>query len=130
MIPTVTQALERLQQNPREAAQFDACTPPGTTRREAVEATLAAFAAKRAETEAMRAKLIAARQKIAALEAARKSQPTTSSMKITPPPVKALQATTSAAAFASPVLRMSRAEFSKLSAADRLRFSKAKGTLV
>ena len=71
MIPTVTQALERLQQNPREAAQFDACSPPGTTRREAVVATLAAFAAKRAENEAMRAKLIAARQKIAALEAAK-----------------------------------------------------------
>jgi hypothetical protein len=71
MIPTVTQALERLQQNPREAAQFDACSPPGTTRREAVIATLAAFAAKRAENEAMRAKLLAARQKITALEKAK-----------------------------------------------------------
>jgi hypothetical protein len=71
MIPTVTQALERLQQNPREAAQFDACSPPGTTRREAVIATLAAFAAKRAETEAMKAKLLAARQKVAALEKAK-----------------------------------------------------------
>jgi hypothetical protein len=71
MIPTLAQALERLQQNPREAAQFDACSPPGTTRREAVIATLAAFAAKRAETEAMRAKLLAARQKVAALETAK-----------------------------------------------------------
>jgi hypothetical protein len=71
MIPTVTQALERLQQNPREAAQFDACSPPGTTRREAVVATLAAFAAKRAENEAMRAKLLAARQKVAAFEKAK-----------------------------------------------------------
>ena len=71
MIPTLAQALERLQQNPREAAQFDACSPPGTTRREAVIATLAAFAAKRAENAAMRAKLVAARQKIAALEKAK-----------------------------------------------------------
>jgi hypothetical protein len=71
MIPTLAQALERLQQNPREAAQFDACSPPGTTRREAVIATLAAFAAKRAENEAMRAKLLAARQKVAALEKAK-----------------------------------------------------------
>jgi hypothetical protein len=70
MIPTVTQALERLQQNPREAARFDA-NNPGKTRRAAVEATLAAFAAKRAENEAMRAKLVAARQKIAALETAK-----------------------------------------------------------
>ncbi len=70
MIPTVTQALERLQQNPREAARFDA-NNPGKTRRAAVEATLAAFAAKRAEIEANKRKLIAARQKITALETAK-----------------------------------------------------------
>jgi hypothetical protein len=132
MIPTVTQALERLQQNPREAAQFDACSPPGTTRREAVVATLAAFAAKRAENEAMRAKLLAARQKIAALEAARKSQPA-SSMK-TPPSltVKATPqaATVTAAAYATQPLLMARAEFQKLSDTDKIRFSKSKGRLV
>ncbi len=130
MIPTVTQALERLQQNPREAAQFDACTPPGTTRREAVEATLAAFAAKRAETEAMRAKLIAVRQKIAALEAAKLSQ---SNLMKTPPSLTVKttpQATATAATFATQPLIMARAEFQKLPPADKLRFSKAGGKLI
>ena len=132
MIPTVTQALERLQQNPREAAQFDACTPPGTTRREAVEATLAAFAAKRAETEAMRAKLIAVRQKIAALEAAKLSQSNLMKTTITPPTKATATATAShtAATFATPAFSMTRAEFQKLTPGDKLRFSKAGGKLI
>jgi hypothetical protein len=79
MIPTLTEALSRLEANPAVAAEYDAAMrreAPGKSRREAVQATLDAFAAKRRENEAMRAKLVAARQRIAALERAKAAQAT------------------------------------------------------
>ena len=78
-LPTITEALARLEANPAGAAEYEAAMrreAPGKSRREAVQATLDAFAAKRRENEAMRAKLSATRQRIAALEKAKGAQAT------------------------------------------------------
>ncbi len=117
-----------LSNNPQIAAEFAAATP-GKTRLEAVQAchTLATNTLR--EIELNKSKLVIARQKIAALEAARKSQPA-SFMKTTPSPTKAPIAITTAASFASQPLIMARAEFQKLTEADKIRFAKAKGKLV
>ena len=123
--------MAKLANNPQVAAEFAAATP-GKTRLEAVQACHTLATNTLAEIEVNKRKLVVARAKIAALEAARKSQPA-SSMK-TPPSltVKATPqaATVTAAAYATQPLLMARAEFQKLSDTDKIRFSKSKGRLV
>jgi hypothetical protein len=126
-LPPVSEYMAKLASNPQIAAEFAAATP-GKTRLQAVTACHTLATNTLAAIELNKSKLAAARAKIAALEAARKSQP--SSMKTPPSPVKAPIATATAASFATAPLRMLRAEFVKLSAADKSRFLKAKGTLV
>jgi hypothetical protein len=128
-LPSVTEFMAKLASNPAVAAEFAAATP-GRSRLEAVTACHTLATNTLAAIEVNKAKLVIARAKIAAIEAARKSQPTTSSMKITPPPVKALQATTSAAAFAKPQMTMLRSEWQNLSAKDKSRFFAEGGKLV
>jgi hypothetical protein len=126
-LPTPDQFLAKLEASPADAAAFDKLAG-GKTRRQAVEDTLAAVTATITATAALKAQVAASKAKLAALEAAKLSQ---SNLMKTPPslPVKAtLQAT--AASFATPVLTMTRAEFNKLTEADKIRFSKAKGKLV
>jgi hypothetical protein len=118
--------MAKLESNPQVAAEFAAATP-GKSRREAVEACHQLAVATLAEVAANKTKLAAARAKIAALEAAKKSQPTPS-MHTTPSPTKA--PTVTAAAFATAPLAMTRSEFSKLSPADKMRFFKTGGKLV
>ena len=126
-LPSVNQYMAALDANPQVAAAFAAATP-GKSRREAVEACHRLATSTLAEIELNKSKLAVARAKIAALEAARKSQPTPS-MK-TPSPVKAPTATATAASFATKPLLMARSEFDKLTPADKIRFAKAKGQLV
>ena len=129
-LPSVTEFMAKLASNPAVAAEFAAATP-GKSRREAVEACHKLATATLAEIELNKSKLAAAKAKIAALEAARKSQPT-SFMKTTSPPTKAptITASHTAASFATPAFSMTRAEFQKLTPADKLRFSKAGGKLI
>jgi hypothetical protein len=126
-LPTPDQFLAKLEASPADAAAFDKLAG-GKTRRQAVEATLAAVSATITAAASLKAQVAASKAKIAALEAARKSQP--SSMKTPPSPVKAPIATATAASFATAPLRMLRAEFQKLSDTDKIRFSKSKGRLV
>ncbi len=127
-LPSPQEFLAKLAASPADAAVFDKLAG-GKTRREAVEATLAAVTATITATAALKAQVAASKAKLAALEAARKSQPA-SFMKTTPPPVKALQATTSAAAFAKPQMTMLRSEWQNLSAKDKSRFFAEGGKLV
>jgi hypothetical protein len=134
-LPTPQEFLAKLQADPKAAADFDAATQresPGKSRREAVEACHRLATSTLAAIELNKSKLVIARAKIAALEAARKSQP--SSMKTTPSPVKAptatATATVTAAAFAKPQTAMLRSEWQNLSAKDKSRFFAEGGKLV
>jgi hypothetical protein len=135
-LPSPQEFLAKLEADPQAAAAFDRATQrdsPGRSRLEAVQAchTLATNTLR--EIEVNKAKLVIARQKIAALEAARKSQPA-SFMKTTPPPTKApiatATATVTAAAFAKPQTAMLRSEWQNLSAKDKSRFFAEGGKLV
>jgi hypothetical protein len=125
-LPTVNQFLAKLEASPADAAEFDRYAG-GRTRRQAVEATLAAVKATLAENEASKAKLAATKAKQAALEAARKSQ---SIMKTPITPTPAPITTITAAAFAKPKMTMLRSEWKKLSDADRSRFFAEGGKLI
>lgn len=73
-LPSPEQFLAKLEADPAAAAAFDAATrreSPGKTRREAVAACHRLATTTLAALEVNKAKLAAARQKIAALEAAR-----------------------------------------------------------
>jgi hypothetical protein len=126
-ILSVNQYLAALEANPPIAAEFTAATP-GKTRREAVQACHTLATNTLAEIEVNKRKLVVAKAKIAALEAARKSQP----MKTTPLPTKAptITASHTAASFATPAVTMTRCEFDQLTAQDKGRFFKIGGKLV
>jgi hypothetical protein len=129
-LPTPQEFLAKLEASPADAAAFDKLAG-GKTRREAVEDTLAAVSATITAAAALKAQVAASKAKIAALETARKSQP--ASFMKTPPslPVKATpQVTATAASFATQPLIMARAEFDKLTPADKSRFFKTGGKLV
>jgi hypothetical protein len=125
-LPTVNQFLAKLEASPADAAEFDRYAG-GRTRRQAVEATLAAVKATLAENEASKAKLAATKAKQAALEAARKSQ---SIMKTPITPTPAPITTITAAQFSQPKgAFMNLAEFNKLSHQERNRFIREGGRL-
>jgi hypothetical protein len=134
-LPTPDQFLAKLAASPADAAAFDAATrreSPGKTRREAVEACHKLATATLTANAALKAQVAASKAKVAALEAARKSQPTSSFMKTTPLPTKAptITASHTAASFATPAVTMTRSEFEKLTAQDKNRFFKTGGKLV
>ena len=132
-LPSPQEFLEKLNADPQAAAAFDRATQrdtPGRSRLEAVTDCHKLATATLAEIELNKSKLAAAKAKIAALEAAKLSQ---FNLMKTPPslPVKATpQATVTAASFTTPPLIMARAEFQKLSPADRSRFFKTGGKLI
>ena len=137
-LPSPQEFLNKLAADPQAAAAFDAATrreSPGKSRREAVEACHRLAVTTLSEIELNKRKLLIARAKIAALEAARKSQPA-SSMKTPPSPTKApiaiatATATVTAAAFAKPQMTMLRSEWQNLSAKDKSRFFAEGGKLV
>ena len=77
-LPSPQQFLEKLNADPAAAAAFDLATQrerPGKSRREAVADCHRLATATLAEIELNKRKLVIARAKIAALEAARKSAP-------------------------------------------------------
>jgi hypothetical protein len=133
-LPSVTEFMAKLASNPAVAAEFAAATL-GRSRLEAVQACHTLATNTLAEIEVNKRKLVVARAKIAALEAARKSQPT-SFMKTPPSPPKvpiaitAATATVTAAAFAKPQMTMLRSEWQNLSAKDKSRFFAEGGKLV
>jgi hypothetical protein len=128
-LPSVSEYMAKLANNPQVAAEFAAATP-GRSRLEAVTACHRLATATLAEIELNKSKLAVARAKIAALEAAKLSQ---SNLMKTPPSltVKATpQATATAASFATQPLIMARSEFDKLNPQDKARFFKTGGKLI
>ena len=73
-LPSVSEYMAKLASNPQVAAEFAAATP-GRSRLEAVTACHKLATTTLAELAANKRKLVIARAKIAALEAARKSAP-------------------------------------------------------
>jgi hypothetical protein len=134
-LPSVSEYMAKLAASPTAAAAFDAATrreSPGKTRREAVEACHKLATATLTANAALKAQVAASKAKVAALEAARKSQPK-SFMKPTPspkPPQATITASHTAASFATPAVTMTRSEFEKLTAQDKNRFFKTGGKLV
>ncbi len=128
-LPTPDQFLAKLAASPADAAAFDKFAG-AKTRREAVENTLAAVTATITANAALKAQVAASKAKLAAIYAAKLSQ--SNLMKTTSPPTKAptITASHTAASFATPAFSMTRAEFQKLTPADKLRFSKAGGKLI
>lgn len=129
MLPTTDQFLAALAANPQDAIDFDRATkrerPHCKTRRDAVEATLSAVRSKIDEQAARLSRITATKARVVAVQHAKALTPAP-----TPAPVAAPIKLTTAAAFATPPLVMARAEFEKLTAADRSRFFAQKGKLV
>lgn len=129
-LPPVSEYMAALANNPQVAAEFAAATT-GKTRLEAVTACHTLATNTLAAIELNKRKLVIARAKIAALEAAKLSQSNLMKPQSTPPKAPATAtASHTAATFATPAFSMTRAEFQKLTPADKLRFSKAGGKLV
>lgn len=142
MNPTVETFMAKLAQNPSEAIAFDNCRPD-LTRRQHCQLVLSqvensctnvAESKRLADARITHAKLkqdlSAARARLAAAQIkasnSMKAKPTIATPQATTPVVKL----TSAAEFRREELNMSRAQFLTLTAADKMRFSKAGGKLV
>ena len=140
---TPEQFLTKLAASPADGREFDSYAPPGMNRRAHIEHILTrvnnscasvAESKRLADARIAHAKLkqdlSAARARLAA------AQIKASNFMKPQPPIAAPQATTpvvkltSAAEFRREELNMSRAQFLTLTAADKMRFSKAGGKLV